>query len=118
MMAMNLGVTLLARLPSLLACVAGVIVGVVLVTRRRDTAAWLALVGFGLLLAMDVGSWLTNLLPAWVGVHSGAAGVASIAGLVGVLGIVVHIGSAAGILCLAAALWVGLGNSNRQGPSS
>ncbi len=56
----------LSMLPILLVHLAGVVVAIVLLVRRRGTPAILSLVGFGILFIMDLVSfarpWLINLL--------------------------------------------------------
>jgi hypothetical protein len=108
MEALNLWATLLVRLPGLAAHAVGVVVGAVLVARRRDAAAWLALVGFGVMLAVGVGSWLTSILPLWAIARGASARLATVAGIVSLLGLLLNLGAALGALCLAAALWIGL----------
>ena len=106
-MALNIWSTLLVRLPMLAAYAVGVLVGLALVVRRRDAAAWLALIGFGLLLATQLGGWLMNALPLWLA----SGGAYSLAGVFTCLNVVFSLCSAGGALCLAAALWIGVARS-------
>lgn len=107
MSGLNILTTLLVRLPTMVAYTVGLVVAIALVARRRDTPAWLALIGFGLLLVTNVSSWLLSVLPLWaasLGHHS----MSGIAGVLGLGNIALSVLAAGGAICLAVALWMGL----------
>lgn len=95
---------LLLRLPLWGAYAVGVLVSAMLVSQRRDTPAWLALVGFSALLLASVASWFTGMAPVLVGFARGFA----IARAFVCLNVILQLVSAAGVLCLAYALWTGM----------
>ena len=97
---------LLIRMPVLLAYLAGVVVALILANRQRSSAAYLALVGFALLLFFGLLASFGALLPLWIapmGMTSTRLGV-----LVSLVSLVLNLGSAVGIVCLILALWRGL----------
>ncbi len=102
---------LFIRLPVLGAYAVGVLLSAVLVSRRRDGASWLALVGFGLLLAVNLASWFLAFLPIWL---ASTRNMTTIAQTIGCLHTILNLISAAGVLCLAFALWTGLQPPTRR----
>ena len=89
----------LGRLPLMLAYLAGVIVSIILVRRRGDMPAWLALVGFAILLLTNLFGIALNLLVA-----VGTMGL----GFMGLIGLVGNIAALAGMVCIIIALWQGM----------
>jgi hypothetical protein len=96
--------SLLIRLPVLGAYAVGVLLSAVLVARRRDTPSWLVLVGFGLLLVVNVASWFLGALPMWSAPFRGM----TIGGTLACLSVILSLVSAVGALCLAFGLWMGM----------
>jgi hypothetical protein len=102
--------TLVVRLPTMVAYTVGLVVALALLARRRDAPAWLAFIGFGLLLVANISSWLLNMVPLW----SASFGHHSMVGIAGALSlgnVVLNVLAAGGAICLAVALWMGLGQN-------
>jgi hypothetical protein len=106
---MEIGVilgSLLIHMPILLAYLAGVIVTLLLANRQHTSAAYLALIGFALLLFFESLASLTSLAPFWFA-NMGIP-VGRVSTLVGLIALALNLGSTAGIVCLILALWRGL----------
>ena len=104
---------LLPAIPILLAHLAGVVVAVVLLLRPRERpiAATLAAVGFGLLLALDVGNFARGPLTSLVARRT-AAGVRLI---VTGLGCCCSVVDVAATVCLIIAIAQALSGAGREG---
>ncbi len=96
---------LLIQLPLWGAYAAGVLLSALLVGRRRDTPAWLLVIGFGLLLLVSIAWWVAGMLPIFMYPGTDPATIATI---VGWLHLVLNLVSAAGVVCLAVAVWTGM----------
>ena len=92
----------MVRMPVILACSLGVLVGAVLVSRGRAGSPVLALVGFALLLVGEIGAWLAGVLPLWLR-HTLPFRTAATA--VGCLSLLFNLTMAAGVVCLVFAVW-------------
>ena len=98
----------LLSLPLLLAQGLGVVVGIVLVARRGDTVAWLALIGFGLLGLANLLSLMTMYMPFL----ASQIGMMAVETTLGCFTLLLNLIAAAGVLCLTGALWRGVGGAN------
>lgn len=106
-------IQLLPAIPILLAHLAGVVVAIVLVVRRKERPipAILAAVGFGLLLALDVANFAREPLIGFIG-HRTAAGVRLTVTSVGCCCSAVDV---AATVCLIIAMAQALSGAEREG---
>ncbi len=95
-------VMILPSLPILLAHLAGVVVAIVLLVRRRSAAAILALIGFGLLFIMDLADFGRGPL---VGLLTGRMGINQFWAVSATIGCCCSIFDVAAVVCLIVAIW-------------
>jgi hypothetical protein len=108
-MTVGLWLTYVARFPIMAAYCAGAIISLILVSRRKDAASWLALIGFLVLMAVTEATWMMDRrLFMWA-----PGEIYSLGGRYTHLNILLNLGSTAGVLCLAMALLLGLGQGHQ-----
>lgn len=96
------------RLPVALAYVLAIGVCIVLVHRRKDWPSFLALIGFAVLLFMNVLYSLNSFFQLWMERLSNNASAADVGKIMGAAMLFESTVAALAICCLAASLWLSL----------
>ncbi|MBS3784271.1 MAG: hypothetical protein KGY78_07495 [Anaerolineae bacterium] len=106
---------MLPAIPVLLAHLAGVVVAVILLLRqeRKWIPAMLALMGFGLLLVLDVGNFVRGPLARFLSRRTVAGVPSAVAGV----GCCCSIVDAAAMVCLIVAIWQAFSRTAVEGRS-